>query len=410
VAREPRGLVGPTGTLGVDVYRRRRQKLMERVGGGAILVAQEAKWEGARSGMDYYYLTGIDEDGGRLLLLPDAPVFKEVLYLATRDVEAERWEGERAPLSRALEVSTGIAKLRRVSGIHGGLVSACTKYGFLAYVGDFVPYPREEPAVMDLYGKATSRTLDCRIKDLHGVLAEMRLVKEPEELALLRKAIDITALGHEAALSAVRPFAREYQVKDEIEGAFRRGGSRHVAFDSITGSGPNSTVLHYPKDDRAMQGGELIVVDIGAEAEYYAADVTRTLPVGGRYTPAQREIVNLVLEAQKAGIARARAGATLEEIDLATRDVIEKAGYYDHYLHSCCHTVGLEVHDVGEWQRPLPVGAVITVEPGVYLPEKGFGVRIEDEVLITRGEAEVLTRAIPKDPGAIEALMAEARK
>jgi Xaa-Pro aminopeptidase len=223
----------------------------------------------------------------------------------------------------------------------------------------------------------------------------------------MRKAIAATAAGHATALHAVHSGAREFEVKDAIEDAFRRAGSRHLSYDSITGSGPNGAVLHYPKDDRVMKDGELIVIDAAAEVEMYAADVTRTLPVGGKFTKDQRDIYEIVLAAQKAGIAAAKAGVTVGDIDRATRKVIEDAGYYDYYLHACCHFVGLQVHDSGDYEAPLPANAVITVEPGIYLPQRGFGVRIEDEILITPSGAEVLTKAIPKEADELERLMAE---
>ncbi len=403
-APEPRGLLGPTGTLGPEVYRARRQRLADAAG-AAVLVINDMKWDGARDGMDFYWLTGIDEPGAALLLVPGAPRFKEVLFLERRDVEAERWDGERAPLpNKALEVATGIGRIQRKGGLPGALVGVCARYGALAFVGEFSS--GEENAVLSAYRKAAGATLGCSIQDKHGMLGMMRATHDAAELALLRKAIDHTAAGHQAAIAAVRPGAREFEVKDAIEDAFRKAGSRHLAFDSITGSGPNAAVLHYPKDDRVMKEGELIVVDIGAEAESYAADVTRTLPVGGRYTPEQRQIYDIVLAAQAAGIDKARAGTTIEEIDLATRKVIEDAGYYDYYIHSCCHFVGLEVHDAGTYSAPLPAGAVITVEPGIYLPQRGFGVRIEDQVLVGDGPAEVLTAGIPKDANEIERLMA----
>jgi Xaa-Pro aminopeptidase len=361
--------------------------------------------------MDLYYLTGIDEPDAYLLLTPQAPIHPEVLLLSPRDVEGEIWDGERAPLpNKALELSTGIARIQRHRYLPRLLLGACEQFGALVYVGDFQSYAQGEDEILGIYGKTVANTLGCQIRDLHGTLSSLRVVKEPEELALMRKAIDYTAAGHRAALGAARPGAREYEVKDAVEDGFRRAGSRHVAFESITGSGPNSAVLHYPKDDRVLKDGELVVVDVGAEAEYYAADVTRTLPVSARFTKAQRDVYEIVLAAQKVGIARARKGATMDEIDLATRQVIEDAGYYDHYLHYCCHYVGLQVHDVGSTRAPLPAGAVITVEPGIYLPHQGFGVRIEDEVLITDGDAEVLTGAIPKDADELERLMAEARK
>lgn len=155
-----------------------------------------------------------------------------------------------------------------------------------------------------------------------------------------------------------------------------------------------------------MRDGELVVVDAGAEAELYATDVTRTYPVNGKFTPDQREIYNLVLRAQAAGIAAAKPGATIRAVDQAARKVVDDAGYHDAFIHGCCHFVGLEVHDTGDYELPLPVGAVITVEPGVYLPQRGFGVRIEDEVLITATGAEVLTCAVVKDADEIERRMA----
>jgi Xaa-Pro aminopeptidase len=407
--KEARGLVGPTGTFGVETYRKRRRAVMDRMGKGAALVLNEGKWEGGRSRMDFYYLTGIEEDGAGLLLNPLAPSFKEVLYLKRMDVEGERWVGERAMLpSRELEVATGIARIAREGGLLAGLVSMCARDGNLIYLGEFSA--GERPRVMQLYSQALERTYGCKVTDLHNTIARMREAKEPEELELMKKAIAYSAAGHFAALKAVRTGAREYQVKDVIEDAFRNAGSRHVAYDSITGSGPNGAVLHYPKDDRVMSAGETIVIDAAAEAELYAADITRTLPIGGKFSREQREIYEIVLRAQKAGIAAARAGVTVEQIHLATQKVIADAGYYDYYIHSCCHFVGLEVHDAGDYAAPLPVGAVITVEPGIYLPQQGFGVRIEDEILITQNGAELLSAAIPRDPDEIERLMAEAQK
>jgi Xaa-Pro aminopeptidase len=413
---EPRGLVGPSGSVGIEVYRKRRRALMDKIGAGAALITQNMKWTGDRDGMDYYYLTGIEEDGGALLLAPTAKPYPEVLFLATRNEEGDRWTGERSILpSKALELSTGIARLSRERGVPRALVDACEHAGGLVFVGDFgaggpagAGAGKELPRDIQLLSSARERTLGfCKVKDMHGLISAMREVKEPLELELMRKAIAYTAAGHETALHAVHPGAREFEVKDQIEDAFRRAGGRHLSYDSITGSGPNGAVLHYPKDDRVMKDGELIVIDAAAEAEMYAADVTRTLPVGGKFTKEQRDIYEIVLAAQKAGIAAARAGVTVADIDRATRKVVEDAGYYDFYLHPCCHFVGLQVHDSGDYEAPLPVNAVITVEPGIYLPQRGFGVRIEDEILITSSGAEVLTKAIPKEVDDIEHRMTQ---
>jgi len=158
-----------------------------------------------------------------------------------------------------------------------------------------------------------------------------------------------------------------------------------------------------------MKAGELLLIDAAAEAEYYAADITRTYPVSGKYTAEQRTLYELVLKAQAAGIAAARAGVRVADIEAASRKVLEDAGYGDYYIHGCCHFVGLEVHDAGDYDAPLPAGAVITVEPGVYIPQRALGVRIEDEILITPRGAELLSGSIPRDPGEIERLMAAGR-
>lgn len=403
VAREPRTL-GPTGSLGPDVYRRRRKALMEKLKTGATLVVNEARFDGMREGMDFYYLTGIDEPGAALLLDPASPD-PEVLFLRPLDLERGQWEGERAKLpSQAIELTSGIAQVYRTSALGHALIRACG-HGGLSFVGQFVPAPEPKPKVMTWYAEAQDRSYGCKVNDLHGTLARMREAKEPEEIKLMRRSVEHTAAGHARVLEVLRPGMREFELKDAIEDAFRRSGSRHLAYDSIVGSGPNGAILHYPKDDRVMKEGEVVVVDAGAEEQLYATDVTRTYPVSGKFSPEQREIYDLVLRAQAAGIAAAKAGVTPRALDRAVRKVIDDAGYHDAALHGCCHFVGLEVHDAGDYDAPLPAGAVLTVEPGIYLPQRGFGVRIEDEILVTPTGAEVLTRAIPKDPDEIERRM-----
>jgi Xaa-Pro aminopeptidase len=396
--------VGPTGTLGAEVYRRRRKALMDKLKTGATLIVNEEQFNGLREGMDFYYLTGIDEPGAAVLLDP-AAAYPEVLFLRPLDVELERRDGERSSIpSQALELASGFTRVLRTSRLPNVLVYACA-HGGLNFVGDFVAVPEPKPKVMLAYADAIDRSYGCKVNDHHGVLGRMREVKEPDELKVMRRAIEHTAAGHARILETLKPGMHEFELKDAIEDAFRRAGSRHVAYDSIVGSGANGAILHYPKDDRTMRDGELVVVDAGAEHEYYATDVTRTYPVNGKFTPDQREIYNVVLRAQAAGIAAAKPGVTVRAIDQAIRKVVDDAGYHDAFIHGCCHFVGLEVHDVGDYEAGLPVGAVITVEPGVYLPQRGFGVRIEDEILITATGAEVLTRAVPKDPDEIERRM-----
>ena len=409
VGPEPRP-IGPTGTLGADVYRKRRKALMDKLKTGVTLVVNEMSFEGSRHRMDFYYLTGIDEPGTALLLDPASPD-PEVLYLRTLDLERGQWDGERAKLpSTLLESTTGIAEIRRIDRLPRALLRGCA-HGGLNYVGQLVPSPEPKPKVLTHYEETRERSPreGCKVNDWHDTLGRMREAKEPEEIKLMRRSIEHTGAGHARILEVLKPGIREFELKDIIEDAFRRSGSRHLAYDSIVGSGPNGAILHYPKDDRVMKEGELVVVDAGAEEQYYATDVTRTYPVSGRFSPEQREIYEIVLKAQAAGIAAAKAGVTPRTLERAVRKVIDEAGYHDAYLHGCCHFVGLEVHDAGDYDAPLPAGAVLTVEPGIYLPQRGFGVRIEDEILITPTGAEVLTKAIPKDPAEIERRMQSRR-
>ena len=405
VRPEPRP-IGPTGTLGADVYRKRRKALMDKLKTGATLIVNEAKFEGLREGMDFYYLTGIDEPGAALLLDPSSPD-PEVLYLRALDLERGQWEGERAKLpSTILESTSGIAEIRRIDRLPQALLRACG-HGGLNYVGQLVAAPAPKPKVLTSYADAQERSPSesCRMNDKHDTLARMREVKEPEEIKLMRRSIEHTAAGHAKVIEVLRPGMREFELKEAVEDAFRRSGSRHLAYDSIVGSGPNGAILHYPKDDRTMKEGELVVVDAAGEEQYYATDVTRTYPVSGKYSPEQREIYDIVLKAQAAGFAAAKPGVTPRTLERAVRKVIDDAGYHDAFIHGCCHFVGLEVHDTGDYDAPLPVGAVLTVEPGIYLPQRGYGIRIEDEILITPTGAEVITKGVPSNPDEIERRM-----
>ncbi|HJS47601.1 MAG TPA: M24 family metallopeptidase, partial [Gemmatimonadales bacterium] len=251
------------------------------------------------------------------------------------------------------------------------------------------------------------------LADLRPPLAALRLVKDGDELGRLRRAIALTAEGQAAAARAIRPGAWEYQVEAEVEAAFRRGGAERLGFPSIIGSGPNATVLHYDKARRRMAAGELVVVDVGAEFGYYSADVTRTWPVSGRFTPRQRRLYDLVLGAQEAAIAAVRPGETVAGLNRVARDWL-RAHSGDacgadscerHFVHGLSHWLGMDVHDVGDYATPLAAGMVLTIEPGLYLPEEEIGIRIEDDVLVTASGAEVLSAAIPRTAGAVEQAM-----
>jgi Xaa-Pro aminopeptidase len=221
----------------------------------------------------------------------------------------------------------------------------------------------------------------------------------------LGRAIDITCSALLEAMASIGPGQFEYEIQATIDYVFMRYGAQRPGFSSIVGSGPNSCVLHHSANRRRAVKGDLVVLDVGAELFGYTADVTRTVPVSGRFSPRQREIYEIVLAAQKAGIAAVRPGVKLRDVHAAARKVIRDAGYARYFLHSTSHWLGLDVHDVGATSRTLEEGMVLTVEPGIYLSEEELGIRIEDDVLVTRNGRQVLSDGVPRSVKEIEALM-----
>jgi Xaa-Pro aminopeptidase len=256
-------------------------------------------------------------------------------------------------------------------------------------------------------GRLTRGLELARAGDVSEALAAMRLRKDATEVALLRRAIDITATALCEAMRSAEPGLAEFQLEALIEYVFRREGAVRSGFPSIVGSGPNSCVLHYSRNGRLMKAGDLVVCDVGAEFGRYSADVTRTFPVSGRFTDEQRKVYEAVLAAQEAGFRAVRPGATVRDVHLAAYRSLAEKGYAEHFPHGTSHWLGLDVHDVGDYDTPLEPGMVLTVEPGVYLGSKELGVRIEDVVLVTEDGCELLSVGVPRGVAEIEALMRE---
>jgi Xaa-Pro aminopeptidase len=252
-----------------------------------------------------------------------------------------------------------------------------------------------------------------KVKNAAPLLAGLRTRKSPSEVDLIRKAIAATGDGLQRAMKICKPGVREFELQAEIECPMMAQGASGTSFPSIVGSGPNALILHYDLNRRTTQAGELVVMDVGAEMEGYAADITRTIPISGRFTPAQRRVYETVLRAQRAAIAAIRPGAPGKVLDAAARAVITEAGFDNFWEHSVSHHLGLDVHDAGLIDT-LRTGMVVTVEPGVYIPAgdttvaaefRGIGIRIEDDVLVTSEGAEVLSVSIPKEVIDIEQIM-----
>lgn len=410
-----RGIPMPHGRLGREVFRQRRRRLMEQMGGDVAVVFSAPGIGGSRrQNMDFYYLTGLAyEEGAALLLAPEQPYWNETLFLKPVDPEVNRWDGERDMLGRAVELGSGFASVKRMNVLASTMAAAVlnAKDRKMIFLGPVVGYTHDIPMALDVCQKVTARIPGSGIRLEHKLLPRLRQVHDDAELELMQRAIDITGIALKTAMRQVRAGMTEYELKQMIENEFRRKGARRPAFSSIVGSGPNGAVLHYRNDLRSMNDGELVLCDVGAEFELYAADVTRTFPVSGTFTPRQREVYEVVLRAQQAGMDQCRPGARMrEDIHMAARQVIEDAGYTDYFFHGTSHFLGLEVHDVGVADEPLVAGTVITVEPGIYIAEEKMGIRIEDDVLITEDGYKVLSGHIPRTVRDIEALMAEGRR
>jgi Xaa-Pro aminopeptidase len=428
-------------------FTRRRKQLMRMVGrdGIAVLPAAPSRVRSRdthfpyRQDSDFYYLTGMEEPEAVAVLVPGREQAEYILFCRERDPDRELWDGPRAgpegaisefgaddsfPITDLDEILPGLMEDRGRVFYNMGMDSE-----FDRHVQEWVHRLRQQ-----LHG---SERTPHEFVSLDHLLHDMRLYKSRAEASALRSAARITVGAHRRAMRACEPEMFEFQLQAELEYEFLRHGAT-PAYQTIAGSGPNACVLHHVANDRRMLAGELVLVDAGAELANYASDVTRTYPVDGRYTEAQRDIYEVVLAAQTAAIEALVPGnhwndaheAAVHEITDglrrlgllkgATRRLVRDRAYRPFYMHRTGHWLGLDVHDVGDYRfedewRLLEPGMVTTVEPGLYIPTdcedvderwRGIGIRIEDDVLITKDGPDVLTRALEKDADAIEQLMA----
>lgn len=404
------GIPTPHGDLDAEVYRKRRQRVMEQMGSGvAVIYAADSIGAGKRQNLDFYYLTGLaHEAGAALVLAPEHPQYQEQLFLRTLEVEDNRWHGIRPMLGRAVELGTGIARVSRTANfpvLLNRTILQC-KSRELVYLGSFATFNRPISKELQLYRDIQSRILNCSIRDEHTILPRLRSVHDEGEIKLMQRAIDATVLAHKAAMQAVKPGMNECQLLHAVERTLHDNGCDTFAYEPIVGSGPNNWVLHYTANNRTMNAGEMVLLDAGGEHQMYAADLTRTFPVDGTFTPRQREIHDVVQEAWQTTVDMCKPGVTWMELNDAARRVIDKAGFADEYYHSLGHFLGLDVHDVGLETEPLEPGQIITIEPGVYIASENIGVRTEDDILITDTGCINMSKDLPRSAAEIEAFMA----
>lgn len=428
-------------------FARRRKRLMDVVEPGSIIIQPNAPerirnrdvYYPYRSDSDFFYLSGFPEPESVVVLVPDRAQGEFLLFCREKDEEAETWHGRRA-----------------------GLEGACAEYGAddafpITDLDDILPgllenkeriyytmgrYAKFDQRLVSWLNRVTSKGragvhAPDQFVSLGHVVHEMRLFKSSQELKAMRRAATIAAEAHRRAMAVCRPGMREYQVEAELLHCFMQHGARAPAYPSIVGSGANSCILHYTENAATMKEGDVLLIDAGAEYDYYASDVTRTFPVSGEFTEQQRLAYEIVLEAQAAAIAEVRPGNTWNEpheaavevitrglVDLGIlkgrlRKLIEAEAYRPYYMHKTGHWLGMDVHDVGDYKvadewRIFEPGMVTTVEPGLYfsagvkdLPKQwwNIGIRIEDDVLVTETGHEVLTIDAPKSIEDVEAVM-----
>lgn len=392
-------------------YAGRRQQVFKSLkGAAAVVFAGEGsppllgQW---RPDFHFLYLTGIDDEPGAAVLFNPAaedPRRAITLFLRPLDVERDRWDGYRSQIGEPLRRGTGFQTIIRSGTLPSQLTSAAQRTKRLACLHALSVYPAAVSPDLAVFKQVAERIPGVVIEDRSDLMPQFRAIKSPAELKLMKKAVEATVGGFAAMMKMLRPGVAEADVDRALAQGYLAHGGSGVAYNSIVGSGLNGTVLHYMANNGPMIAGDLIVIDSAADYLGYASDVTRTLPVSGKFTADQREAYEVVLRSQLAAIKVLRPGATMVEVDAAARAVIDKAGYGDAFIHGIGHPLGLQVHDVIP-DHPLKAGMVVTIEPGIYFPERKMGIRIEDDLLITAKGSTNLTAAIPKTVKELEAAL-----
>lgn len=431
-----------------EEYKTRRQQLARQLNPGSVALIPAAA-ESIRNAdthyrfrqqSNFYYLTGYNEPDA-LLLIHGGEQDHCILFNRSRNPAEEQWTGKRLGQEGAIQ-ELGMHNAFPLEELSAQLPQlfadkACIYFPFGGNL-ELEQHIRQALSAMKAMVRRGIQAPNSLV-DLDPILSEMRLIKSPAELKLMQQAADISVAALLRALRQCKHVRYEYELEAELRHEFMRRGCRDVAYDPIVGGGENACILHYTDNNCLLRDGDLVLIDAGGEYQNYAADITRTFPVNGRFTPEQKSIYELVLRAQQAGIAKIQPGVQWHEvqkiiIQILTEglcalgiiegnvdELIEQQAYRPFYMHNSGHWLGLDVHDVGvykvagEW-RPFAAGMVLTVEPGLYISPNtmgvdkrwwGIGVRIEDDVVVTATGHEVLTKALPVEIADIEALMCE---
>ena len=421
----------------LSVFAARRAKLMAAVNAPVVVFGYTGHEEANPSYVfmqeeNFYYLTGHNEEGAAMLLVPESADAKgwsgahEILYLPPHDYNEEKWNGPRLGFDDPnIPEKTGFARVENFSKLRETLAALAKDY---PEIYTELPEPHDDgyPHAANWSKWVKEAAPQIALKDVSPDVGTLRSIKSPGEVALIQKAIDASIDAHLAAWKLMRPGLYEYQVAAKMVEIHAYAGCETEAYAPIVGTSIDSTVLHYNKLDRKIEDGDIVLMDVGGQYSGYASDITRTVPANGKFTPRQREIYEIVLGAQNAALSALKPGMTLggkdstnlqkiamDYIDSHGKD-LEGRSLGRYYIHGLSHHMGLNVHDASGplqayYTRPLEPGMVITMEPGIYIPEEKLGVRIEDDVLITPGGYKLLTARLPRTPEEIEKIMAEGR-
>ncbi len=412
----------------LSVFAERRAKLVAAVNAPIVIFGYTGHEEANPSYVfmqeeNFYYLTGHNEEGAALLLVPESATEKgwsgarEILYLPPRDLAEEKWDGPRiGPDDPGIHEKTGFARVETFDKLRDTLATLAKNYPEM-YTELPGPHDDGYPHAANWSKWVKEAAPQVSLKDVSSAVGTLRAIKTPGELALIQKAIDPSIDAHLEAMKMMRPGLYEYQVAARMVEIHAYAGCETEAYSPIVGTGFNSTVLHYNKVDRRIEDGDIVLLDVGGQYSGYASDITRTIPANGKFTARQREIYEIVLGAQNAAMAAVKPGMTMGGRDSTSlqkiaMDYIDSHGKDKegrslgrYYIHGLSHHVGLNVHDPSGPSRPLEPGMVITIEPGIYIPEENLGVRIEDDVLVTPTGYKQLTARLPRTVDEIEKIM-----
>ena len=409
------------------IYQERRKKVLDSIKDNSVVVlfAGNAPKKSADESYhftpnrNFYYLTGVNEEDHVLVMSKINGEQKCQFFIKDIDLEMEKWVGKSLREDEALEI-TGVDSVEFKSSFEGSLHRLIT---LSEEINVYVDLEKDNYASMDGIAHKFANSMvkkypQVSIKNVYAAIAALRLVKSADEIDNIRKAIEITISGVEKLMENAKPGMKEYELEAYFDFVCKSKGAKDFAFKTIAAAGENATVLHYVDNDTEMKDGDLILFDLGAQYKYYNADISRTFPVNGKFTERQKEVYNAVLKVNEEIINSIKPGVKYVDINNKATDLLaeacinlglitDKKDVRKYYFHSIGHSLGLDTHDIETPHRNFifEPGVVFTVEPGLYIPEEGIGIRIEDDVLVTENGVDVLTKNMIKSVEEIEKFM-----